>query len=133
MSWLPIIGSLLKPVDTWLKNRGERQKAKHKRDIAIIDNQARLAREIQSHNASWEMASLADKDISLRWVSFLMFTFPIILVVISPEHGKLVFERLKLVPEWMLYIWFLMISGVWGIARLKDAVPQLIAGMRGKK
>ena len=127
-----ILSFISKPITQYLKNRGEVKKAKHTRDIAIIDNQARLASDKQNNNHSWEMASLQDKDKWLRWFSFFLFTTPIILVVVSPEHGELVFVRLKEVPDWMLTIWFSMISGVWGISALKDAVPQLIAGFRKK-
>ena len=125
-----ILSFISKPVTQYLKNRGEIKKAEHTRDIAIIDNQSRLAADKQNNNHSWEMASLQDKDKWLRWFSFFLFTTPILLVVVSPEQGQLVFERLKEVPDWMLTIWFSMISGVWGISALKDAIPQLIHGFR---
>jgi len=128
-----IISALSAPVTEWLKSRREVKEAKHRRDLAVINNQARLAADAQSHNHDWEMASLNDKDKALRWFSFLLFTTPVLIVVIDPEQGTAIFERLNLVPDWMLQIWFYMIAGVWGIASLKNAVPQIVAGFRKGK
>ena len=120
------------PVTQYLKNRGEKNKAKHERDIAIINNQASLAQDKASNNHEWEMANLQDKDKGLRWISFTLFTLPIVITVIDPEAGTKIWTSLKVVPEHFLAIYYTMIGGVWGIASLKNAVPQLIAGLRGK-
>ena len=130
--WGEVLGFISKPITTWIQGRNEINVAKHQRDLAVINNQARLATEKQEYNAAWEMASLQDKDKGLRWFSFILFTFPIVIMVVAPNYGLEVFARLESVPEWMMQIWFYMISGVWGIAILKDAVPQIVAGFRKK-
>ena len=134
MSWIsiltPILGFLTEPVKGYFKNRKELKLAKHTRDLAVINNQARLAQDKQSNNHAWEMASLQDKDKFLRYLSFFLFTSPILIAVGSPETATELFERLKEIPSWLLQIWFYMIAGVWGIASIKDSVPQIIASFR---
>ena len=124
---------LSSPVTQWLKNKGEVKAAKHTRQIAVINNQARLATDEQSNNHEWEMANLQDKDNALRWCSFWLFALPILLTVICPEHGAVVFENLELVPQWWVKVFVSMIGGIWGIVELKKAAPQFIAAFRRVK
>lgn len=126
-----IFSFLSSPVTQWLKNRGEIAQAKHARKKAVIDNQARLASDIQSNNHEWEMANLQDKDNALRWCSFWLFASPIILTVFFPENGKAFFTNLDLVPQWWVKVFVSMIGGIWGIVELKKAAPALISGLRG--
>lgn len=121
---------LIDPIKSFFTNRKELAMAKHTRDLAILQSQAKLAEDKQSFDHAWEMASLQDKDKGLRYLSFFMFTSPIIITVLAPVYGFELFERLELVPEWILQIWFYMIAGIWGLASLKDTVPQIIQGMR---
>ena len=128
-----ILGFLSAPVSQFLKNRGDIKNAKHVRNLAVINNQARLASSTAEYNNNWEMASLQDKDKGLRWISFSLFTAPILIVVIDPVYGGEVLARLEVLPEWMMTVWFYMVAGIWGVATLKDSVPQLIAGFRKNK
>ena len=122
-----------KPLTVWLKNRGETKAAKHTRGLAVINNQARLANDVQSNNHEWEMASLQDKDNALRWFSFCLFALPIIITILAPEYGAEIFENLTIVPEWFFQTLIAMIGGVWGMTELKKAAPQFIAAVRGLK
>lgn len=127
---IKILGILIKPFKSFFEKKKDIALAKHERDMAILKSQARIAQDKQSFDHAWEMASLQDKDKGLRYLSFLMFTSPILIAVASPEYGIELFDRLELVPEWILQIWFYMIAGIWGIASLKDTVPQIIQSMR---
>ena len=131
-----MIGELLRfisePITTWLKNRGEVKKAKHTRNLAVINNQARLASDKESHNHEWEMASLENQDTSLRWFSFWLFALPILITVISPEYGAVIWVNLVLVPQWFVTVFISMIGGIWGIVELKKAVPQIVSSWKGK-
>jgi len=122
-----------KPVTQWLKNKGEVNAAKHQRDIAVINNQARLASDKESHNHEWEMASLKDKDNALRWCSFWIFALPVIITVIFPEYGAKIFENLEIVPDWFVRVLISMIGGIWGIVELKKAIPQVISAFKETK
>ena len=57
--------------------------------------QARLARDTQSNNHEWEMASLADKDKGLRYLSYSIFALPILITVVSPANGQQIFANLE--------------------------------------
>jgi len=121
---------ITKPLTQWLKNRGEVSKAKHKREIAVINNQARLASDEQTFNHEWEMASLQDKDKMLRYISFLLFALPIIITVLLPEQGKTIFTNLENVPQWWVKTFIAINGGIWGIVELKNAAPALINAIK---
>lgn len=114
----------------WLANRKEKQQAKHNRELAVINNQARLAQSEKDHNHAWEMASLQDKDKFLRVFSYFMFTSPILITVISPEHGGQIFTNLEIVPNWLVQSWIAINGGVWGIASLKNVVPEFAHNLK---
>jgi len=131
MTWLASLFSFLSaPVTEIIKNRGEVKAAKHKRELAVINNQARLASDEQSHNHEWEMASLKNQDTSLRWCSFWLFALPILITVISPEYGAVIWENLALVPQWCVTVFISMIGGIKGIVELKKAIPQIAASFK---
>ena len=120
------------PLTKWISNRGQVKEAEHKRDLAVIENQARLASDKESHNHEWEMASLKNKDNGLRWVSFWLFALPVVITVIAPEYGALIFKNLELVPDWFKRVLIAMIGGIWGIVELKKAVPQIVSAWKSK-
>lgn len=116
------------PLTQWFSNRGEVSAAKHTRELAVINNQARLASSEESHNHEWEMASLKNQDTSLRWCSFWLFATPILVTVIWPEKGAAIWTNLELVPQWFVTVFISMIGGIWGIVELKKAIPAILAG-----
>ena len=118
------------PLTKWISNRGQVKEAEHKRDLAVIENQARLASDKESHNHEWEMASLKNKDNALRWVSFWLFALPVVITVIAPEYGAVIFKNLELVPDWFVRVLISMVGGIWGIVELKKAVPQIVAAWK---
>ncbi len=130
---IELIKGVVNIATSYFKRKTEKTTARHQRDLAIIENQARLAASEKEFNHKWEMANLQDKDDFLRNVSFFLFTSPIIIVVIWPDYGFHMFQRLDTIPEWLLQIWFYMIAGVWGVAALKNNVSEIIANMRSKK
>ena len=130
MTWPGFFDFISSPLTQWIKNRGEVKIAKHTRTLAVINNQARLASDIQSNNHEWEMASLQNQDTSLRWCSFWLFALPILITVISPEYGAVIWVNLELVPEWFVTVFIAMIGGIWGIVELKKAIPQITAAFK---
>lgn len=130
MDW-SILSFITEPLTQWLKNRGQVKRAEHKRDLAVINNQARLAQSETDYNHEWEMANLRDKDKGLRYFSYCMFTAPILITVISPEYGKQIFKNLETVPTWLVQTWVALNGGVWGISTLKNVVPEF-AGQLAK-
>lgn len=132
MSILSIISPVTSIITSLIDRKREKTKARHDRDLAVINNQARLASSKAEFNHSWEMASLKDKDVFLRNLSFILFTSPVLIAVLAPVYAAEMFTNLKQIPEWLLHIWFYMISGVWGIATLKDSVTEIVHNIRKK-
>lgn len=114
----------------WLENRKEKQQAKHNRELAVINNQARLAQSEKDYNHAWELASLQDKDKLLRFISYFMFTSPILITVFSPEHGAKIFSNLESVPPWLVQSWVAINGAVWGIASLKNVIPEFASNLK---
>lgn len=127
------IGGLFAPLTTWLENRGKLKQAELDRDLAVINNQAKLVQSGVDNNHNWEMQSLQDKDKTLRFFSYSMFTAPILITVISPEHGAAIFKNLESVPPWLVQTWIAINGGVWGIASLKNIVPQFVTLLKRAK
>ena len=129
-----MIQALISPVTnlagSWLKNRAAKSKAKADLELAIIQNKTRLALSENEANHEWEMAQLQDKDKWLRWFSYSMFTAPILVMVVAPEHGKRIFENLEYVPSWLIEIWIALNGAVWGLSSLKGVVPSVIGSVR---
>ncbi len=130
-----ILGFISSPVTQYLKNRGEIKKAKHTRDLAVIDNQARLAADKESNNHSWEMESLRGNSQWLRIVCFIQLALPLTITCIWPDRGKEIFVNLEVVPPWFVQLYMIVIGSIWGIHEFKTAAPQVIAAVlsRGKK
>ena len=130
---MSLIAPITGIITSLINRKKEKVLARHERDMAVINNQSRLAASKEEYNHSWEMASLQDKDKFLRNISFLLFTSPVVIAVIFPTYALEMFKNLEAIPEWLLHIWFYMISGVWGIATLKDSVSQIVGNIKRNK
>lgn len=133
MSWLGLFDFLSKPVTQYIKNRGEIKKAKHNRDLSIIENQARLAQDKESNNHSWEMESLKGNSQYLRIVCFIQLALPLTITCIWPEQGKEIFSNLESVPPWFVQMYMIVIGSIWGIHEFKAAAPQVIAAVLSRR
>lgn len=129
MSFLKIFDFISKPITQLIKNRGEIKKAKHVRDLSIIDNQARLAQDKESNNHSWEMESLKGNSQYLRIVCFIQLALPLTITCIWPDKGREIFDNLAVVPPWFVQMYMIVIGSIWGIHEFKSAAPQVIAAV----
>jgi hypothetical protein len=121
-----IIGLVTKTFGNWQSLKTERFNTK----MEIEKNKQRLAQDKQTYNHDWEMASLADKDKSLRWVSFVLFSAPFIVAMFAPHHVKDYFDQsLNAIPVWWEKTYMGMMAGIWGIASLKNAIPAIVEGL----
>lgn len=68
----------------WFK---ESAKAKHEKNMAVIDLEKRLLLSKQEANSQWELHQLKDKDKLIRFLAFMLFASPLIANLISPEWG----------------------------------------------
>jgi len=84
------------------------------------ENKARLLRDTESNNTAWEMASITHTPTGLRYVSFGIIYLPIIVTVISPEHGARIWVNLGLVPEHWITGSLMILGSVWGFSEVKN-------------
>ena len=108
---LPIIAAISSVITSWLSIK----KAKN-------ENTARLLESKESHNHAWEMESLTHNPASLRFFSFGLFSTPIIITVISPEHGAKIWANLEHVPDNFMTIFMIMIASIWGASEAKNLI-----------
>jgi len=125
-----LIGPIAGLASSFVNKQAEKAQAKHKLEMAIIENKARLAAAKDQANADWEMAQLEDKDKILRWFSYTMFTAPIVITVVSPEWGKQIFQNLEYAPSWVVEVWIAMNGAVWGLSSLKNVVPSVVGQLK---
>ena len=125
-----LIGPVANLAGSWLKGRAAKSQAKRDLELAIIQNKTRLALSENEANHEWEMAQLQDKDKWLRYFSYTMFTAPIVVMVVAPEHGKRIFENLDYVPSWLVEIWIALNGAIWGLSSLKGVVPSVVGSIR---
>jgi hypothetical protein len=126
-----IAGPIIDGVKEWNNGRVELKKKKLDIKSAIHENTARLLRDENSNNHSWEMANLEDKDKWLRRGSFIMFSAPFIWALFDPIAVKEYFEvALNAMPKWYIQLFAGMVGAVWGMSQLKNSVPALIGGIK---
>lgn len=121
-----IIGEVIGFVKLWWQGRQEIAKSKQEMKKAELENRARLLREEQSNNHEWEMAALTDKDKWIRRLSFIMFSAPFVVAIVSPEHVKIYFDTaISSIPNWFKDTWVAINGAIWGISALKNPISQM--------
>ncbi|WP_287796257.1 hypothetical protein [Idiomarina sp.] len=103
-------------VTDWLAGKREKAQAQTKAEIKQLDNAS-----------AWEIAALKGAGKFLRLVSYSMFGLPMVITVISPEHGQKIWDNLQTVPEWYLTTFISINGAVWGIAELKRPISAIMA------
>ncbi|GAB0109226.1 hypothetical protein PA7559_04930 [Pseudoalteromonas distincta] len=56
-----------------------------------------------------------------------------LIIIIYQGHGAEIFKNLEGVPPWLIQTWVAINGGVWGIASLKNVVPQFITLVKRAK
>lgn len=99
---IPIIGGVFGLIGDWMNNKKEKAKARHDRDIAIINGKQKLAEGEQSHNSAWELEALKKASKPLRWTVSGTILAPIWITMWDEQKGKEIFTVLKdtVPPEW---------------------------------
>lgn len=115
-----MIGTVISLVKEGFGYYKDTRKAKHEMKMAGIKNRQRLLEDEQTNNHEWEMKALETSSRGLKWMSFILFSAPIVITVVSPVQGGEIWKNLQLVPEGFLQIYYGITGAVWGLASLKD-------------
>ena len=99
----------------------ETLQARHNLKLAGITNRTRLLLSKEEANHEWEMRSLETSPKVLKYFSFVMFSAPIVVTIVSPTVGTELWNNLALVPDWFQGAWITINGTVWGISALKDS------------
>lgn len=113
----------------FIADRKEIGKAKVALQLAEINNKTRLMSSEQEFNAAWEMAALRETGRVLKWFSFTLLCFPIVLTMFSQFIGfdsAAMWADLKTVPEWWQNIYIGANATIWGTLQIRD-----MGGMSG--
>lgn len=116
-----MINLILPLISSWLAGRQRVNDKKLDLKLADLENKADLLRSKEQYNNDWEIRSLTHSPTFLRSASFTLFSLPIVITVISPEHGAEVWTNLDVVPDWFKAVYLSMVGGIWGIVELKNA------------
>ena len=124
---------------SWQENKAKEQQAKSDLKVAYLENKTRLLLSKDEANHAWEMAALANSNVSLKWGSFVLFAGPIGLTFLMPMFGATgtvaeCWEAMNMVPEYWRYGFTAMTGSIWGVACLKDmgGMRALVAGFAPK-
>ena len=121
---LSLIVDSVKTVFGWI---AEKSKAKHEKEMAVIELEKRLLLSKQQANSQWEIAQLKDKDKWLRRGAFLLFASPLIASLISPEWGVKIQAAWHTLPLWQSNVLSGICLGVFGMRK----IPELIGTTLG--
>lgn len=117
-----LISTLIGGVTQFFKGRQEIKKA-------VIENKVRLAKDAQSFNHEWEMASLTNagyKDDILFYAIVGMFVYS----AIDPDGAAKVFKNWEAIPAWFREITMWMVASIIGVRKLGQYLPELMKGIR---
>ena len=117
----------VKTVFGWAKDKA---KAKHDRNMAQINNEARLLQSRETNNAKWEMAQLNDKDKFIRICAFLLFASPVLAYWISPELGARVQEGWNQLTPMQADVLRGICLAVFGIKKFSEGLGSTVAALR---
>lgn len=113
----PILTVIKELFGYWRESRQE----EHQTKLAAMRHRQNLLMDKQANNHEWEIKSLENTGRFLKWFSFFIFSAPILITVLSPEHGGRIWSNLEHVPKDFMQIYFGITGAIWGIAHLKDA------------
>ena len=91
-------------VKSWLNGKQKEVRAVSEAKAKKADRQADI-----------KLERIKNASKFLRFYSYFLFSAPIIVTVIFPAHGALIWENLKNVDEWFLNIFLGMNSAIWVI------------------
>lgn len=107
-----IFGGLIGLAQSWITNRGERQKA-----------------EAQELAKSSERRAQYSDRFSRRWILILV-SAPIAISMVAPDYAKAMFEGLALVPPEWWALFSTIVSVTYGAPKVVGIVQQLATALR---
>lgn len=91
-------------VKSFLSGKQEEVKAISEAKVRKADRQADI-----------KLERIKNASKFLRFYSYFLFSAPVVVTVIFPTHGALIWKNLENVPEWHLNIFLAMNSAIWVI------------------
>ena len=89
----------------WMVNSAAKGQAKHEKAMAIEQRKTDLIVGESSHNHSWELAALSDRDggaKQARWFFIIFYTIPVVYTCIDPIGADDIWFSLGSVPNWIV-------------------------------
>ena len=129
---IPILTSLLGLGTSWLAGKQELQKARQQQEVIETQQRTKLISDARTNNHSWELAALsADRMHSLRMLSFILFTFPILYTVYNPTAAQIMWDALAKVPDWVIGVQLSMTGFIWAAKPLSNLGAMIVKKGKG--
>ena len=121
-------------VTGWLHGRVQAQQAKQRLAQTITEAKIASARQREHDDMLWRVTALQSSGRVLKWVSFVIWSGPIVWAFVAPDQlAHRMSTALAVLPHWYV-VGYLSITGtVWGFSHLVDKVGPVIAAKAGAK
>lgn len=103
-----VLTALSAALGAWWASRQAKAKAEH--ELAVTEIKA----------------GIRGGDRELRRLLALVVLGPLVLTVVAPEWGALVFERLAVLPAWYVEAVMLVMVSVFGLSVAKEILPSML-------
>ena len=109
---------LSEPVSRWLTNRKAIQEKRLDVKLADLENQARLLRDTQKANTTWETEQIRQADKFARRFLILALSSPFIVGWFAPERALAYFHFLSQAPTWYTGLFVSVTMAVFGLRKM---------------
>lgn len=99
---------------------------------AISERTTDLIKSKDSHNHTWELASLAGEGFELkviRLIAFIEVTLGTVITVYDPTVGTAIWTALATVPGWVIGLKVTIYGWAFGSTPIKNAAAGLVGGV----
>ena len=125
MPYIPLLSDLIKGGFSFLNRRSERKQV-----AETLRNQLIASKD--SHNHSWELAALQDEGwelLLIRLAAYLEVTVPVLITVLDPTLGTVVWQALTMVPSWVIGLKVTVFGWAFGSTPIKNAAAGLVGSV----
>ena len=125
-----IFGPVVELAKGWLEGRRKVQVARIKTAEAVEERRAQQASEQGQRDSDWELENIKQSGKFSRRVTMLFVFLPIVVTTIWPEHGKQLWENMRLVPQEWWTLTGLVVGGVYGYRKAPEILGKIAQALR---
>lgn len=116
-------------VGRYLANRAAQIETAQTLALQVERDKFELSREIAQAAVDSEKNKLMATSQTFKMIVFFMLSAPIIVTIVSPNHGKAIFDSMSVVPSAYMQMYFLIIGVIWGLPVAGNAMTMVLGGI----